>query len=104
MTRTPAERTAEYRRRRWATLEELVRRVIREELELARHVDDVRARGARAVDNPRGPRVDNVTRAQAAAMRDRESGVSVENLRGDGRPAWTAEDELFPTFRGRSDR
>jgi hypothetical protein len=96
---TSAERTAEYRRRRWAHLEQLMRRVVREELELARAIDRVRAPGGQSVDTRRGPAVDNVTRAYARAVRDRESGSSGTDSSGDSSPAWSAEDELFPGFR-----
>jgi hypothetical protein len=90
------ERTAEYRRRRWAHLEELVRRVVREELDA---VDGRRMGGGRAVDIPRGPGVDNVTRGGARpVMTKNPVSFSGSDYVGDA-PTWSAEDELFPGFR-----
>lgn len=86
---TSADRTRAYRERRWEHLEELIRRVIREEL---RAVENRRS----MVDKP----VDNVTRVRGRADDENPYSHTSENLRGDepARPVWTAEDELFPGF------
>jgi hypothetical protein len=97
-----AARTAEYRERRWARLEEIVRRVVREELELAQLVDAARMRRGYPVDGERGPAVDKrYSRARARGeIQESESNVSLDSSVGDAaRPMWTAEDELFPGFR-----
>jgi hypothetical protein len=92
-----AERTREYRRRRWIHLEELIRRVVREELDA---VDSQRRGGGRMVDIPRGPAVDNVTRGGARpVMTKNPVSFSGSDYVGDAGPTWTAEDELFPGFR-----
>lgn len=76
---TSAERTREYRRRRWQQLEDVIRRVVREELA---YVENTR----RIVDNP----VDKRHSRGRAPVDESESGYvsSVPESVGDAAPSY----------------
>lgn len=95
-----------YRERRWLKLEETLRRIIREELNLAagRTADGRWRTGAGAVEN----RPDSVDKSVDKRHRDSRARADDGNpayqslLESEGdeeAPTWTTEEELFPWAR-----